>query len=284
MIIEIKDKSEILEYTWRVSQENTKNSYPKKHSKDELEQEIEAAITSDTYKVIGCYHDNILKGASIYFWIEENKYAQTTLFLIDNDFSHVANEIIDYIKKKLPGCELIIGVPFDNVNASKYFEMMNIKCIESSIDTRLKHKPNMIGEVRAQIDSLDLEAFDEYAIFHDRFAQKLEMYWTSDRVKERMNLFRIFIYREFNKIRGSIFVKKYHEGAEVFGLFIDEEFKNKGLERELLQFMLSAIYKEYEDIKEVVYFIDESETQELEVALTIGFEISDTYRCYKCVL
>lgn len=284
MIIEIKDKSEILEYMWNLSQDNTKNSYPKKHSKDELEQSIEAAIISDTYKVIGCYHDNILKGASIYFWIEENKYAQTTFFLIDNDFSLVANEIIDYIKKQLPAYELFIGVPFDNVNASNYFEMMNIKCIASSIDTRLKHKPNIIGEVREQIDSLDLEAFDEYAIFHDRFAYKLEMYWTSDRVKESMNQFRIFVYRDSNKIGGSIFVKKYLGGAEVFGLFLDEEFKNKGLERELLQFMLSSIYKEYEDIKEVVYFIDETETQELEVALAIGFEISDTYRCYKCVL
>lgn len=108
--------------------------------------------------------------------------------------------------------------------------------------------------------------FVEYANFHDRFANEFEMYWTSERLKEHINKFRIYVYRNNGRINGSILVMKYNEGAEVFGLFLEKELKNKGLEIELLQFMLKSLYEEYTDIKEIVYFIHENEKSELEAA------------------
>jgi uncharacterized protein len=37
-------------------------------------------------------------------------------------------------------------------------------------------------------------------------------------------------------------------------------------------------------VEEIVYFIDENCDDELSLALAVGFEINDTYRCYKCIL
>lgn len=47
---------------------------------------------------------------------------------------------------------------------------------------------------------------------------------------------------------------------------------------------MMQLYKELGTIKEVLYFIEEDSTDELRAALSAGFKIMDTYRCYKCVL
>ena len=281
MIVEIKETSEILEFIWRVSQDKTKNSYPKFQSKDDLEKTIERANKSVTQKIIGCYQHNILKGISIFFWEKDDIVAQTIVFMIEDEYAIHANEIIEYIKKELPGYKLLIGVPFDNVSAHTYFNALNVKCIESSYDMRLRHRSCSDYEVQQQIEHLKPTEFVEYAEFHDRFANEFEMYWTSERLKEHINKFRIHVYRNKGKINGSILVMKYNAGAEVFGLFLEKGLENKGLEIELIQFMLESLYEECSDIKEIVYFIHEKEKSELEAALEAGFEIQDTYKCYK---
>lgn len=281
MIVEIKETSVILEFIWRISQDKTKNSYPKFQSKDDLKQTIERANKSDTQKVIGCFQHNKLKGVSIYSWEKNDIDAQTIVFMIEDEYVFIANEIIDYIKKELPGYKLLIGVPFENVSANTYFRTLRVKCIESCYDTRLRQRSCCDYEVHQQIEPLNLPEIAEYAVFHNRFENKFEMYWTSERLKEHANKFRIYIYRNNGKINGSILVKKYNEGAEVFGLFLDKESKNQGLERELIRYMLKSLYEEYSDIKEIVYFIREKERNELEAALEAEFEIQDTYKCYK---
>jgi hypothetical protein len=60
MIQEIKYTKEVLEFLWTTSQDNSKNSYPKRASKDLWEKDIDDAIKSDSQKVIACYHGNIM--------------------------------------------------------------------------------------------------------------------------------------------------------------------------------------------------------------------------------
>ena len=48
--------------------------------------------------------------------------------------------------------------------------------------------------------------------------------------------------------------------------------------------MLMQLYNEFGVVEEIIYFINEECTDELNSALTAGFEIKDKYRCYKCIL
>ena len=48
--------------------------------------------------------------------------------------------------------------------------------------------------------------------------------------------------------------------------------------------MLTRLYNELGEVKEIVYFIEEDSTNELNAALTAGFEVQAKYRCYKCIL
>lgn len=282
MIKVINDPKEILEFTWSLTQENSKSSYHKITSKVELIDKLNRGIECNTEKLIACYENNMLKGVCLYFWIDEDKYAQTTVFVIDTDYNTVADELIGYIRKELPDYELLIGIPFDNVNAIKYFKYRDIECIESSYDTRLKSENYIPNDIKYNIEAIDSNSFDEYANFHDKHAG--DIYWISSRLKERLDIFRIFVYRHEGIISGSIFVTKYAEGAEVFGMYIDDKVKDNGIDSALIYHMLGSLYDEFDDINEVVYFIDENAKEELSLVLGMGFEINDTYRCYKVSL
>lgn len=94
----------------------------------------------------------------------------------------------------------------------------------------------------------------------------------------------IFTFKENEVIYASVFVKIIIVIAEIYGLFIDDDYKNKSIDSILIDEVLMQLYNELGTLKEVVYFIDEDSTQELNSALDAGFNINDTYRCYKCIL
>ena len=94
-------------------------------------------------------------------------------------------------------------------------------------------------------------------------------------MQKKIERFRIFAFRQDGRIHGSIFVKANKDVSDVIGLFIDEEYKNKGIESILINEMLTQLYNEFGAIKEILYFIDEASTDELSLVLTAGFEIKE---------
>ncbi|MEG3040785.1 MAG: hypothetical protein RR891_02195, partial [Clostridium sp.] len=89
---------------------------------------------------------------------------------------------------------------------------------------------------------------------------------------------------EGDAIRGSIFVKVVRDIAEVFGLFVDDECENEGIGSILINEMIMQLYNEFGTIKEILYFIEEECTDELNTALRSGFQINGRPRTYKCML
>lgn len=284
MIKTIYRLEEVIDFAWELSRNNLHASYPRKKSMKEIKEEIEKAISADNENIVACYHQNLLCGVCIYFWECDEKYAQTTVFLIKGDYDQIADELIGYISKQLAGYELLIGVPFTNKNANQYFMKKNIECIDSSIDTRLYNLGSHINQKHDLVEKITKSIFEEYAMFHDKYAIPLEMYYNSKNLQKDIERFRVFVFRKDEAIHGSIFVKTFKDMAEVFGLFVDKEYKNNGIEGILISEMLVQLYNEFGAIKEIVYFIDEDCPDVLNSALTAGFEIKDKYRCYKCIL
>lgn len=250
MIKTIDNFEAVIDFAWELSQNDLFASYPKiKHAK-ELKEEILKAISEENKNIIACYNQGILCGVCIYFWDCDTKYAQTTEFLIQENYEQIADEFIHYLTAQLDGYELFIGVPYTNHNAIQYFQKKNIECIEASIDTRLYNLHSQETQKDNHIEMISDINFEEYGTFHDKYALPLQMYYDSHKLKIDIEHFRILVFKLDNQIRGSIFVKRFKDMAEVFGLFIDTEYKNKNIE-------------------------------ELNAALYEGFEIKDNYRCFK---
>lgn len=284
MIKTIHKLEEVIDFAWELSQDDLYASYHRIKSIKEIKEKMEKAISADNENIIACYDENVLCGVCIYFWKCDEKYAQTIQFSIREDYDKIADEFIGYISKQLPGYELFIGVPFTNKNANQYFKKKNIECIESSIDTRLYNLEVPINQKHDYVEKITKSNFEEYAIFHDKYAIPLEMYYNSENLQKDIERFRILVFKQEEAIHGSIFAKAGKGISEIFGLFVDEEYKNKGVEGILINEMLMQLYNEFGAVEELVYFIDEGSTEELSSALATGFQIKDHYRCYKSIL
>ena len=282
MIKEIKDSREVIDFAWKTYEVPEKRSYRRFDSKGVLEERMKRAINSDTERVIGCYRDDKLVGICEYFWIEEDMYAQTSALLISESYTAVADEIINYLKEHLKDYRLLIGVSAANIEASEYFEAKGMECIDDSFDTRLYKKNYKCQNVNEDIVLLDKDSFKEYAKFHDSFAG--DMYWNSTHLLESFNNFEIFVYMKNNTIKGSIFTKVLSNNYEIFGLFIEEDFKGKGVEKELLKAVINSISKKENPAKELVYFIEEGNEEELKAAKEADFEVIDHYKSYEYTL
>ena len=279
MIKTIYRSEAVIDFVWELSQNGLHASYPRDKSIKKVKEKIKKAINEDNENIIACYHQNVLLGVCIYFWKCDEKYVQTTEFLIKEDYDQVAGELIGYISKQLAGYELFIGVPFTNKNANQYFKNKNIECIESSIDTRLYNLKSHINQKLDCVEEITKSNFEEYAIFHDKYSEGA--YYNSKNLKKDIERFRIFVIKQDEVIHASIFAKVSKDLSEIYGLFVDNEYKNKGIERVLINEMLMQLYNEFGTVEEIVYFIDEDCTDELNSALAAGFEIKDEYRCYK---
>lgn len=283
MIKEVQNIEEVIDFSWRLSQDNLYASYPREKSIKGIEYQIKRAINEDNRKIISCYNENILCGVCIYFWEVNEKYAQTTQFLIADNFNQTAKEIIDYISKQLGGYELLIGIPLSNENANQYFINNNIECIESSIVTSLYNLKQHYSKNYDCIYKIDRENFDIYAIFHDKHAIPLGMYYNSRNLKKDIDHFKILAFKENKEIHASILTKNGKDLSDIIGLFVDKEYKNKGIEDILINELLSQLYNEFGTINEILYFINEECVDELNLVLKAGFKIKEKYRCYRYI-
>lgn len=282
MIKVIKDTREVIDFAWDTYEKPEKRSYRRFDSKEELEERMKRAISSDKERVIGCFRDNTLVGICEYFWIDEDMYVQTTALLIDECYTLVVEEIIGYLKEHLKDYKLFIGIAASNIEASKYFEASGMKCIEDSFDTRLNKKNYKCQEVNENIVLLAKDSFKEYAKFHDKFAG--DMYWNSTHLLESFNDFEIFIYLEKEAIKASIFTEVSRKNYEIFGMFIEEDSKGKGVEKKLLKTVINSISKKDNPAEELVYFIEEGNEEELKAAKEADFQVVDHYKCYEYTL
>lgn len=284
MIKTIHSLDEVMDFAWELSQNNLHASYPRINSIEELKGELEKAINLENRNIIGYYDQEVLCGVCFYYWISDEKYAQTAGFLIKGDYDEIADKFISYISKQLPGYELYIGVPFTNKNANEYFTEKNIELIDRSIVTAMYNLESRGYESHNQVEKITSSNFEEYAVFHDKYAIPLGMYFNSKNLQKAIDRFRIFAFRQDGEIHGSMFTKAFKDGGDVIGLFLDKEYKNKGIESILINETLMQFYNEFGSLREILYFIDEDCTDELSAALTAGFKIKENYRLYKCML
>ena len=283
MIKTVKELKKVLDFAWALSQDELYASYHRLKTKEKVKDYIERAILSDSDRIIACYDQEILSGVSIYFGKPDENYAQTTMFLIKGDYDKIADEMIGHMAKEFPSCDLLIGFPFSNKMAETYFTKRNYPCVDALLDCRINHLQAHDNPKSDVLEEITKENFKDYVDFHDRFALPLQMYYNSHKLEKDLKRFRIFVFKDHGQIQASIFYVKGNI-SEIYGLFIDEAYKHKGIESILIDEVLMQLYKECGCVENLAYFIEEDSTVELDAALAVGFNIVDTYRCYKCKL
>ena len=134
----------------------------------------------------------------------------------------------------------------------------------------------LITKTTADVILLDETNFAEFAEFHD--ARHPSMYWTSARIKDRLDLWQIHILKTDGRIAGYVMTMMAPTMAEVFVVVAEDEtsFKN------LLIASCNQVFSM--DKKEILYMIDKTDVVKQSYVLELGFEKTGFYQGFRVKL
>lgn len=281
MIKEINEYREVLDFTWLLSQDDNYSSYHKVKTKEELISKLERAINHQDEKVIACYREDQLKGVVIYFSQSKDNYMQTIQFAVKEEYESVVHELLEYIQRGQEGYEFLIPLPKTNEKLGQTLRDFEFELLEPEVVTHFTSYDNVVPKQSPRIERITQDNFEKYRSTHDYFTEGTDVFYKSDQLLYSLNRFILYVLYEGEKIVGSLFTT-HDDIVEIFGLYaINNDYH---ICQELLLHLLYVNKKEIEDSSMFVYFINESNEQELKAALDSGFEIRDVNMSYKKVI
>ena len=270
------DINTIIDFIYHLSIDNSTASYSRMMTREDVENELVQRMEDSNSNVFSVYNEKILVGVCAYYWLEEDNYIQTTVFVFSEPTKEALSVSIDLIKQKRENYRLLIGVPAENKRLSELLDQLGEK-IEYSANL-MYDKNDVEGSINGDTLEVNANNFNTYRDFHDRFALKHDMYWNADNLLKAIHDFKILYYFSNDDIIASIFYKRGNLHQEIFGLFSD--VNDKDVYKLLLNKALMQVESESKEIA-VTYFVDMDEKLELTAAIEVGFRVQDTYLCFE---
>lgn len=267
-----EDIISIIDFVYHLSIDNKTASYSRMRTKDKIENELIRRTENPKSNLFGVYSDEEIVGVCAYYWLKEDNYIQTTIFVFDRPTKKILFESINYIKQNRERYRLLIGIPAENKSLAELLKQLG-KQIEHSANL-IYDKNEIKQKCTKNIIEVNANNFIVYHAYHNKYALKHEMYWSSENLLKAINRFRIFCYLKDDVIIASIFYSRGNKHQEIFGLFSHSNERN--IYKLLLNQVLKQIESESEKV-EVTYFVDMNEGVELAAAKEVGFRRQDTY-------
>jgi len=271
-----EDISTVIDFVYHLSIDNSTASYSRMKTRVDVERELVRRVEDTNSNVFSVYIEKRLVGVCAFYWLEEDNYIQTTVFVFSEPTEEALSVGIDLIKQKKENYRLLIGVPAENKRLSELLDQLGEK-IEYSANL-MYDKNEVEGSINSDIVEVNANNFNTYREYHDRFALKHDMYWNADNLQKAINQFKIFNYLSRGEIIASIFYKCGSIHQEIFGLFSD--VNDKDVYKRLLNKVLMQVESESEKIA-ITFFVDMKEKLELSAAIEVGFRVQETYLCFE---
>lgn len=275
-ILLIDELEEILEFTWRLSTSPSTNSYSLYSTFDEMKTRFTKAVEDETDKLYTVYIEESLCGVVCFEVIPENHYIQTIGIYISSNFNNVMSELFLKLRKEYTGYEIYLGYPKENTLAINYCKNKKIPLIESSTDFRLKSSEFTGFSEPNRIRRITETDFFEYAKYHEEQFQGI--YWTSERLRQRMDQWRIYIHQTKELIDGCIFLNVWESSCEIFGL------ANTSGDNALTTLLLSHSLSETihnDNVEDIIFFVEDKDQAFANAAKNVGFTYHNSYCCFR---
>jgi hypothetical protein len=281
VVIEI-DKDlleEVTKFSWKIFSDKNSSSFPKYKNYEEMYRRFFKSVLHPDDKLLAYYEDTELIGSLSLLVDKKTNYLQAIGGIFaKRDFNKVCDRFMKYLKTNYSGYKIHFGYPLENERGISFLEGIKAKPVDASITMNLEKDDFIKKGSFDEVIPLEEKHYKEYAAFHDN--HNPNMWWNSERIFEKIDLWKIYVIIKKDKIVGSIFIKLLKDDeAEVFGISIDEEYINNNLELKLLSEATYSIFEQGR--KELLYFVDEFDKVGLEATLNVGFKQIDTYRSYE---
>lgn len=267
-----------IDYAYNLSQNMKTASYPIYtdgiKNKNDFIQTAYRSFDLEFDEILLYKENNEVKGWIHYYYDSDDNSILAVTFLCDKLYNLMIKEFISYIKNKYPLSRICLGFPTQNEQACKELINNGFELVEASINNVLHtdvYKEKKCSNYAMKLDKKD---FDLFRNLHDSI--DIDIYWNSDRIYNDFENWRIYIYKESDKVVGAIYSLDASILLEVFGI----DYLNNIVKKEIYENLLTAFINDAknEGIKHIVYFNEYEE--ELQFLKSIGFESLGEYRYY----
>ena len=275
-ISDIEEMKSAVEFAKRITKREKKLGYPQEIWEiDNIESFFKLAINEDNYKLL-ILEENNIEGIVLLKKIDKDKYLQTIGGIYFNsDYSYVLEKLINYLKNNCKGYELFIGYTKDSKSIIKSLSKIGV-LIEELDFYNLNPRYFKEIDLRENIIELDNSNVDEFFDLHNRL--NADMYWNSDRLREVLDDWKIYLYILDGRINAYVLGTVFKDNsAEIFTLSSIEKIKDNVFKE--LTWKISNYFVE----NNVEYIIStcESGDNEGELLKELNYKMTNDYILFK---
>ena len=278
--LEKQEFDRYVEFAYGLALDMTKSGYPTyadgiKTKNDFITREREA-FSRDGEEILLFEQDGKVNGWIHYYHLPEDRYLDTTSFCVAEGMSEAVSEFTAFAREHFSGSELYLGFPKENIEAVEALNACGFECIEESDNNVMNFEQYMQQPESADVIPITRENFQLFADIHSQHDD--DMYWTSQRILNAIEGWRIFVFMREGKAAGAIYSRIFEDKtmSEIFGVDFPNGIYDGRVYRELLTAVLND--EKRRGTKHMVFFCDEESQSD---ALACGFHCVGEYVCFQ---
>lgn len=275
-------KTELEQYmgfAFQLAMDPTTSGYPTYcdgvKTKDMFIERTRKAYRRETEQILLFELNSKAYGLIHFYWIPDDHYLATCLFLTSRETELALSEFLDYATEQFHGYDLYMGFPADNLAAVNYLAGHGFECIENDFNhtSCLDH----VGSIPNNHDIIRVSK-ENYRLFQMLHSQiDGDMYWNSERICANLDQWVILLKQKDGKPQGAVYYLDEKDGwFEIFGIDIDRCAFQPALYKELLN---AALQDAKRRGGKVMSFFCEEEYEN--VVRECGIDCVGRYLCYK---
>ena len=263
----------LAEEFWPQTQDLTCSTYPTYtdgiKTKSDFTHQLCRAVEEDWGEVLLHLWEGQVNGLLLIDQVDE-QYVSLQVCLT-KAYQHVClTEALWYISGKHPGKTLWIGFAPNNRELLDFVEQQGFMLQERSINWTLHLALWQEQEISTCVHAVTRENYEQ---FRSLWTES-EMYWTADRIREHLDLWRLFVYRDGECLCGAAACMDEGLMLEIFGFQYAA-----GYDRTVHQALMTACLRDAKGrAQHLSYFSSE---EEVPVMNALGFERVSDYLFYE---
>lgn len=209
------------------------------------------------------------------YWIPDDRYLDTCLFLINRETEQAVSEFLAYAEENFPEYDLFLGFPAENRSAVSFLDGRGFECIENDYNNTAFLDDIEAIPKNSSIVRIGKESYNSFQRLHSQIEG--DMYWNSERIYGDLDNWTIFVKEKDGIPQGAVYYTDAKDGwFEIFGVDIDRGIYDPVLYKELLY---AALFDaKSRNGKTMTFFCDEEYE---ETAKECGFKCVGNYLCHK---
>lgn len=225
MIIELTSVDEYMSFAEEIyGDENYRD--PHLSSQEQIKESFDGFLTDESDKVLGVFENDVLTGLFAVMICPEDKYAEYLMGLSKSPEAY--SELLAYLHENCTGFQ--VDFVFGPKNEMIIAELKKQAAVFYTEQQKMILKEYRKIQRKHTVTEYSERFREQYLAVH----QDSDTYWTGEKVLDAPDLFRVILGIEDDKVVGYIDVTYCHEENEPNDVFVCEEYRNRGIAKEML--------------------------------------------------